>query len=168
MSKALSFESLTTMQVKREKVETLKEVQVPEPEWITDMTELSNEQVCVVKTRYEDETMSPDTEYMCYFIFKLSENCHGLHCPVIVRDVLRWKNKDTRIVYFRQPSESNLPDNCWVPEEREDGYMEVLIGKFNSTSDIRDGGIPIHLKLIAYEGNFSGLIQGAYDIRKLL
>ncbi|GJV21858.1 serine/threonine-protein kinase, active site protein [Tanacetum coccineum] len=104
---------------------------------------------------------------MCYLVFKLSEKCHGLHCPVKVRDLLHWKDKETVILYFRIPSPWNLHDNHRVPEKREDGWIEVLVWKFNSTSELRKDYIPMHLKLIAYEGTMSGLTVGSREVRPI-
>ncbi|GKC42183.1 serine/threonine-protein kinase, active site protein, partial [Tanacetum coccineum] len=110
----------------------------------------------------------PDTNYTCYLVFKLSKKCHGLHCPVKVKDVLHWKNKVIGILYFRTPSPWNIHDNNQVPEKREDGWMEVIVWKFNSTSELRKDYIPMHLKLIAYEGTMSGLIVGGFEIRPII
>ncbi|GKF60624.1 hypothetical protein Tco_0177410, partial [Tanacetum coccineum] len=105
-----------------------------------------------------------------------------------VRDVLHWKNKEIGILYFRTPDPWNIHDNHRVPKKREDGWMEVIVWKFNSTSDLRDwdGGlnklfeseftsnaelrndyIPMHLKLIAYEGTMPGLIVGGLELRPI-
>ena len=67
---------------------------------------------------------------MCYLVFKLSEKCHGLHCPVKVRDVLHWKNKEIGLLYFRTPDPWNIHDNTRVPKKRGDGW-KLLCG--NST-----------------------------------
>ncbi|GJX21733.1 hypothetical protein Tco_0226178 [Tanacetum coccineum] len=72
------------------------------------------------------------------------------------------------ILYFRTPSPWNIHDNNQVPEKREDGWMEVIVWKFNSTSELRKDYIPMHLKLIAYEGTMSGLIVGGLEIRPML
>ncbi|KAI3664828.1 hypothetical protein L6452_43437 [Arctium lappa] len=76
--------------------------------------------------------LSPSTNYVCYLVFKLSENCRGLHCPVKVRDLQQRKSKEAKILYFRSPTPLNQHDDDCVPEEREDGLMEVNVWKFNS------------------------------------
>ncbi|GJR17399.1 serine/threonine-protein kinase, active site protein [Tanacetum coccineum] len=130
-----------------------------------EVIELLAEQVFSVKCKIQSQMLLPDTEYMCYLVFKLSEKCHGLHCPVKIRDVLHWKNKETGILYFRTPDPWNIHDNNRVPKKREDGWMEVIVWKFNSTSELRNDYIPMHLKLIAYKGTMSGLIVGGLEIR---
>ncbi|PWA96206.1 serine/threonine-protein kinase, active site protein [Artemisia annua] len=133
-----------------------------------EVIELLPRQVFSLKCKIQSQMLLPDTDYMCYLMFKLSEKCHGLHCPVKVKDVLHWKNKEMGILYFRTPSPWNVNDNNRVPEKREDGWMEVIVWKFNSTSDLRKDYIPMHLKLIAYEGTMSGLIVGGLEIRPVV
>ncbi|PWA63849.1 serine/threonine-protein kinase, active site protein [Artemisia annua] len=130
-----------------------------------EVIELLPRQVFSLKCKIQSQMSLLDTDYMCYLVFKLSEKCHGLHCPVKVKDVLHWKNKEMGILYFRTPSPWNIHDNHWVPKKREDGWLEVSVWKFNSTSDLRKDNIPMHLKLIAYEGTMSGLIVGGLEIR---
>ncbi|GKB01511.1 serine/threonine-protein kinase, active site protein [Tanacetum coccineum] len=130
-----------------------------------EVIELLPRQVFSIKCKIQSQMLLPDTNYTCYLVFKLSEKCHGLHCPVKVKDVLHWKNKDIGILYFRTPSPWNIHDNNRVPKKREDGWMEVTVWKFNSTSELRNDYIPMHLKLIAYEGTMSGLIVGGLEIR---
>nr|XP_043609303.1 uncharacterized protein LOC122581198 [Erigeron canadensis] len=121
--------------------------------------ELSKRQVFGIKGKIESQLLSPDKDYTCYLVFKLSETCHGLHCPVRVRDVLQWKNKETRLICFR-------PDTNGA-KEREDGWMEVLVWKFNSNSQLRSNHIPMYLKFITYEGTMSGLIVSGLEIRPM-
>ncbi|PWA84995.1 serine/threonine-protein kinase, active site protein [Artemisia annua] len=130
-----------------------------------EVIELLPHQVFSLKCKTQSQMLLPDTDYMCYLVFKLSEKCHGLYCPVKVRDVLHWKNKEMGILYFRTPSPWNIHEKRRVPNKREDGWMEVIMWKFNSTSDLRKDYIPMHLKLIAYEGTMSGLIVGGLEIR---
>nr|GEW29978.1 reverse transcriptase domain-containing protein [Tanacetum cinerariifolium] len=77
-----------------------------------------------IKCKIESQTLSTDAEYACYLVFKLSETCCGLHCPVIVRDLLDWKNKRSGLLYIRSPSALNRHDIDQVPEKRKDGLME--------------------------------------------
>ncbi|KAI3737960.1 hypothetical protein L2E82_27978 [Cichorium intybus] len=111
--------------------------------------------------------LSPNTEYACYLVFKLSEKCRGLYCPVIVRDLLKRKNKEKRIIYFRSPSPCNVSDTDRVPEEREDGWMEVNVWQFNSSNKLRDNCVSINLKLISYEGTMYGLIVNGIEFRPI-
>ncbi|GKC59929.1 serine/threonine-protein kinase, active site protein [Tanacetum coccineum] len=132
-----------------------------------EVIELLPQQVFSIKCKIQSQVLLPDTDYKCYLVFKLSEKCHGLHCPVKVKDVLHWKNKEIGILYFRTPSPWNIHNNSRVPQKREDGWMEVNVWKFNSTSELRNDYIPMHLKLIAYEGTMSGLIVGGLEIRPM-
>ncbi|GKD68707.1 serine/threonine-protein kinase, active site protein, partial [Tanacetum coccineum] len=132
-----------------------------------EVIELLPQQVFSIKCKIQSQVLLPDTDYKCYLVFKLSEKCHGLHCPVKVKDVLHWKNKEIGILYFRTPSPWNIHNNSRIPQKREDGWMEVNVWKFNSTSELRNDYIPMHLKLIAYEGTMSGLIVGGLEIRPM-
>ncbi|KAJ9559394.1 hypothetical protein OSB04_014008 [Centaurea solstitialis] len=129
--------------------------------------EVLRQQVLRIKCKIESQMLSPDTNYVCYLVFKLSEKCRGLHCPVKVRDQLHWKNKESEIVYFRSLSSWNLHDTDRIPEKREDGWMEINVWKFNSNDGIRHDCIPMNLKLISYEGTMSGLIVCGLEIRPL-
>nr|XP_043611743.1 uncharacterized protein LOC122583402 [Erigeron canadensis] len=59
----------------------------------------------------------------------------------------------------------NSNDSEEVPQKREDGWMEVVVWKFNSTLRLRDDFVPVHLKMITYEGTFSGLILCGMEVR---
>ncbi|GKB65961.1 kinase-like domain, phloem protein 2-like protein [Tanacetum coccineum] len=78
--------------------------------------------------------LSADTEYVCYLVFKLSEEYQGLHNPVRARDLLHRENKEAEFFYFINPSPLNINDITRVPQEREDGWTEIQVWKFNSTS----------------------------------
>ncbi|KAJ9559430.1 hypothetical protein OSB04_014044 [Centaurea solstitialis] len=108
-----------------------------------EVFEVLKQQVIVIKCKIESQMLSPDTDYACFLVFKLSEKCRGLHCPVKVRDLLHRKNKEIGITYFRFPSAWNLHDIDSVPRMREDGWMEVNVWKFNSNSQLVDDCIPI-------------------------
>nr|XP_043609238.1 uncharacterized protein LOC122581141 isoform X2 [Erigeron canadensis] len=129
--------------------------------------ELSKRQVFGIKGKIESQVLSPDTDYMCHLVFKLSETCHGLHSPVRVRNVLQWKNKEVGLICFRPPSPWNLPDTDGSPRARDDGWMEVLAWKFNSKSALRSNHIPIYIKFITYEGTMSGLIVSGLEVRPM-
>ncbi|PWA53576.1 serine/threonine-protein kinase, active site protein [Artemisia annua] len=47
-----------------------------------EVIELLPRQVFSLKCKIQSQMLLPDTDYMCYLVFKLSEKCHGLHCPV--------------------------------------------------------------------------------------
>ncbi|CAH1442274.1 unnamed protein product [Lactuca virosa] len=132
-----------------------------------EVLELARQQVFRIKCKIESQRLSPDTEYACYLVFKLSEQCHGLRCPVIVRELSNRKKKNTRIIYFRSPSPCNVNDTDWVPVERENGWMEVNVWQFNSSNKLQDDCVSINLKLISYEGTLSGLIISSIEFRPI-
>lgn len=134
-----------------------------------EQIEVLQQQVLGIKCKIECQMLSPDTNYVCYLVFNLSEKCCGLHCPVKVRDQLHWKIKESGILYFRSPSPWNLHDDTYnrIPKKREDGWMEVNVWKFNSNDGIRRDCIPINLKLISYEGTMAGLIVCGLEIRPM-
>ncbi|KAJ9564953.1 hypothetical protein OSB04_000919 [Centaurea solstitialis] len=133
-----------------------------------EFIELLPQEVFHIKCKIECQMLSPDADYVCYLVFKLSENCDALHCPVRVRDILHWKNKETKFLFFRSPNPLDQHDTVWVPEQREDGLMEVVVWKFNSNYNRRKNCIPMNVKLIAYEGTMSGLIAFGLEMYKVL
>ncbi|GKB32379.1 kinase-like domain, phloem protein 2-like protein [Tanacetum coccineum] len=102
--------------------------------------------------------LSPDTEYVCKLLFKLSENCRGMHYPVKVRDVLHQENKEAKFLYFITPEPSNIHDITRVPKQREDGWMEIQLWKFNSAHEFKDDSLSMNMKFTSHQGTMSGLI----------
>ncbi|KAI7730198.1 hypothetical protein M8C21_000298 [Ambrosia artemisiifolia] len=94
----------------------------------TKVAELLSTHVFRIKCKIENKMLLQNRQYSCYLVFKLSEKCSGLHCPVIVRDLHQRKNKQSEVVYFRSPRPWNTDDVNQVPQEREDGWMEVITG----------------------------------------
>ncbi|MFS7990778.1 putative phloem protein [Helianthus anomalus] len=129
-----------------------------------EVIELLSQHVFHINYKIRSYMLSQDTEYLCYLVFKLSEKCVGLHCPVIVRDLVRRNRNKAEIIYFRSPSPWNIYENNSVPEQREDGWMEVKVWKFNSNQLIY-GRMRLNLKLVTYDGTMSGLIVHGLDIR---
>ncbi|KAL7619050.1 hypothetical protein Lser_V15G01742 [Lactuca serriola] len=86
-----------------------------------EVIELLPQQVFRINCTIKSEMLSQDTEYACHLVFKLSEKCHGLHCPVKVRNLLHRNNKEVGIVYLRSPTPWNLHDTDQAPEQRADG-----------------------------------------------
>ncbi|KAM0049462.1 putative phloem protein [Helianthus debilis subsp. tardiflorus] len=111
--------------------------------------------------------LSANTQYACYLVFKLSEKCCGLHGPVIIRDLSNWRNKETGILYFRYPNPWNVRDTDWVPRQRKDGWMEVIVWKFNSNYELKNDHLFVNLKLITYERTMSGLIVRSIKFRPI-
>ncbi|KAJ0551340.1 putative phloem protein [Helianthus annuus] len=120
-----------------------------------------------IKCKIQSQMLSHDTVYSCYLVYKLSENCVGLHCPLIVRDLVRQNKNEAQIVYIRTPSPWNIHENISVPKQREDGCIEVQVWKFNSKLQLINDCIPVNLKLITYEGTMSGLIVCGLEFRPI-
>ncbi|KAD7477847.1 hypothetical protein E3N88_00983 [Mikania micrantha] len=128
--------------------------------------ELLSTHVFLIKCKIKSQLLLQNTEYVCYLVFKLSEKCCGLHCPVIVRDLRKRKNQQTEVVYFRSPSLWNIDDVNQLTHEREDGWMEVCVWKFKSNYDqLQNNCISMNLKFVSYEGTMSGLIVSGLEFR---
>ncbi|GKC11304.1 kinase-like domain, phloem protein 2-like protein [Tanacetum coccineum] len=137
----------------------------PESRFLNVM-ELLPRQVFRIKYKIDCEKLSSFTEYACYLVYKLSETCHGLHCPVKVRDLLHRNKKETKIIYFRSPAPLNQHDAS-IPKHMKDGWMEIMVWKFDSKSKFGNNRIPMNLKLITYEGTMSGLTICGLDFRPM-
>ncbi|GKB66197.1 kinase-like domain, phloem protein 2-like protein [Tanacetum coccineum] len=133
-----------------------------------DVIELLPQQAFYVKCMIRSQMLSPDTQYVCYLVFKLSETCHGLHFPVKVRDVLHQENNEAEFVYFITPSPLNINDITRVPKQREDGWMEIQLWKFNSTHEFKDDSLSMNMKFTSHEGTMSGLIVCGLEFRPVL
>ncbi|KAL8246285.1 hypothetical protein R6Q59_007501 [Mikania micrantha] len=128
--------------------------------------ELLSTHVFLIKCKIKSQLLLQNTEYVCYLVFKLSEKCRELHCPVIVRDLRKRKNQQTEVVYFRSPSLWNIDDVNQLTHEREDGWMEVCVWKFKSNYDqLQNNCISMNLKFVSYEGTMSGLIVSGLEFR---
>ncbi|XP_071721252.1 uncharacterized protein [Rutidosis leptorrhynchoides] len=132
-----------------------------------EVIELLPQKVFRINCTIKSQMLSQDTEYVCYIIFKLSGKSEGLHCPIEVRNLLQREKKDSEIIYFISPSAWNVHDITRVPEQRQDGWMEVIVWKFNSDQEFKNECIPVNLKLISYEGAISGLIVYGIEFRPL-
>ncbi|CAH1442237.1 unnamed protein product [Lactuca virosa] len=92
-----------------------------------EVIELLPQQVLRINCKMKSQMLSRDTDYTCYLVFKLSEKCRGLHCPVKVRNLLHRNKKEVEIIYFRSPKPWNLHDTNQAPQQRPDGWMEVKL-----------------------------------------
>ncbi|CAH1451794.1 unnamed protein product [Lactuca virosa] len=117
-----------------------------------------------IKCDIETQMLSSDTAYACFLVFKLSENCGGLKCPVKARDLLPYKKERTKIISFRSPNIVDLDKIKWIPKQREDGWMEVIV--WETISDDSDS-IPMDLKLISFEGTMAGLMVCGIEFRPI-
>ncbi|XP_024985033.1 uncharacterized protein LOC112520750 [Cynara cardunculus var. scolymus] len=120
-----------------------------------------------IKCDIEKQMLSSDTTYACFLVFKLSEKCRGLKCPVKARDLLPYKNHErTKIISFTSPSTVNLDKIKWIPKQREDGWMEVIV--WETISNMHNGElIPMDLKLISFEGTMFGLVVCGIEFRPI-
>ncbi|KAJ0874375.1 putative phloem protein [Helianthus annuus] len=132
-----------------------------------EVIELLPQQVFRISCTIKSQTLSQDTEYVCYLVFKLSETCQGLHYPVKVRDLLQQENKEAEIIYFTSPSSWNIHDITRVPQQREDGCMEVYVWKYNSNHQLKSDCLLVNLKFTSYEGTMSGLTVYGLEFRPL-
>ncbi|PWA57457.1 protein kinase-like domain, Phloem protein 2-like protein [Artemisia annua] len=133
-----------------------------------EVIELLPQQVFHISCTIKSQMLSLDTDYVCYLVFKVSEKCHGLHCPVKLRDVLHQENNQTEFFYFTTPSPWNINDTTQVPKQREDGWMEIQVWKFNSTHEFKDDSLSMNMKFTRHEGNMSGLIVCGLEFRPVL
>ncbi|GJT68607.1 kinase-like domain, phloem protein 2-like protein, partial [Tanacetum coccineum] len=132
-----------------------------------EVIELLPQQVFHLKCMIKSQMLSPVTEYVCYLVFKLSEKCQGLHSPVEVQDVLHKENNEAEFVYFITPSPLNTNDITRVPKQREDGWMEIQLWKFNSTHEFKDDSLSMNMKFTTHQGTMSGLIVCGLEFRPM-
>nr|GFA36716.1 protein kinase-like domain, phloem protein 2-like protein [Tanacetum cinerariifolium] len=132
-----------------------------------EVLELLPQQVFYVNCTIRTQMLSPDTEYVCYLVFKVSEEYQGLRNPVRVRDLLHQENNEAEFVYFINPSPLNINDITRVPQEREDGWMEIQVWKFYSTYEFKDDSLSMNMKFTSHEGTMSGLIICGLECRPM-
>ncbi|GJW52741.1 kinase-like domain, phloem protein 2-like protein [Tanacetum coccineum] len=133
-----------------------------------EVMELLPQPVFYLKCTVKSQMLSLGTEYACYLLFKLSEENQGMHNPVKVRDILHQENKEAEFfVYFITPSQLNIHDFTRVPKQREDGWMEIQVWRFNSTHEFKDDSLSIDMKFTSHEGTMSGLIICGLEFRPL-
>ncbi|GJX71148.1 kinase-like domain, phloem protein 2-like protein [Tanacetum coccineum] len=129
--------------------------------------ELLPQQAFGVNCMIKSHMLSRNTEYACFLVFKITVNCHGLHCPVKVLDLLHQDNKEAEVIYLTSPSPWNLHDITRVSKQRKDGWMEVNVWQFNSSDEVENDCVPVNLKFISYEGTMSGLIVEGLEFRPM-
>ncbi|KAL7601910.1 hypothetical protein Lser_V15G21989 [Lactuca serriola] len=132
-----------------------------------EVVEILSHQDFRIKCDIETKMLSSDTTYACFLVFKLSKKCRGLKCPVKARDLVPHRKERTKIISFRYPNTVNLDKIKWIPEQREDGWMEVEVWEFNVDSTHNDEFVPMDLKLTCYEENMSGLIVYGIEFRPI-
>ncbi|GJV69275.1 kinase-like domain, phloem protein 2-like protein [Tanacetum coccineum] len=125
-----------------------------------EVIELLPQQVFYINCSFRSQMLSLDTEYVCYLVFKVSEEYQGLDNPVRVRDLLREENEDAEFfIYLETPSPLNINVITRVPKQREDGWMEIQLWKFNSTHELEGDSLSINMKFTSHERMLSGLID---------
>nr|GFB00679.1 protein kinase-like domain, phloem protein 2-like protein [Tanacetum cinerariifolium] len=132
-----------------------------------EVIELLPQKVFYINCMTKSQMLSLDTEYVCYLVFKLSEESQGMHNPVKVRDLLHQENNEVEFFYFIAPSLLNIHDFTRVPKQRVDGWMEIQMRKFNSTHEFKDGPLSIDMKFTSLEGIMSGLIVCGLEFRPM-
>ncbi|GJX34030.1 phloem protein 2-like protein, partial [Tanacetum coccineum] len=120
-----------------------------------EVVKLQRHQAFSINCNIETIMLSPDTAYACYLVFQHPENIEGLKCPVKVRDLLNKNNKESTIIYLKTPFPVDLYRYKRVPENREDGWMEVTVWEFVYNNEIKDNYIPMKLKLACLGGTMS-------------
>ncbi|PSR98364.1 F-box protein [Actinidia chinensis var. chinensis] len=137
------------------------------------------QEVCWLDIRGKLETrfLSPKTTYVAYLVFKVAEQQHGLE-NLLAKAWVRFvgkrggdgdENETTSSVYlkFRPRPCRRFPRaarNGLLPQEREDGWMEIELGEF-----LNDGGEngEVEMRLMETERlNWkSGLIVEGIEVR---
>ncbi|CAH1435132.1 unnamed protein product [Lactuca virosa] len=133
-----------------------------------EVVEILSHQDFRIKCDIETKMLSSDTTYACFLVFKFSKKCHGLQCPVKARDLVPHRKEITKIISFRYPSTVNLDKIKWIPKQREDGWMEVIVWETNVDNTHNDEYVPMDLKLTCFEGNMSGLIVYGIEFRPIV
>ncbi|XP_076910958.1 F-box protein At2g02240-like [Bidens hawaiensis] len=131
-----------------------------------EVLELLPQQIFRISCTIKGQMLSRDANYVCYLVFKLSENCNEMHGPVEVRDLLQ-KNKVPEFVYFRTPSPWNMHNITQIPKQRRDRWMEVKVGKFKTNRELENDCVSVNLKFVSYEGTLSGLIVCGLEFRPM-
>ncbi|KAJ9546704.1 hypothetical protein OSB04_019247 [Centaurea solstitialis] len=130
-----------------------------------EVAEVQSHQDFRIKCDIETQMLSSDTTYTCFLVFTLSEKCRGLNCPVKARDLLPNRKQRTNIMSFTSPTLVNLDKIKWIPNDREDGWMEVIVWETSSDDSPDEKYVPMDLKLICFEGTMSGLIVRGIEFR---
>ncbi|GJZ59372.1 glutathione S-transferase T3-like protein [Tanacetum coccineum] len=66
-----------------------------------------------------------------------------------------------------QSSQLNINGITRVPKQREDGWMEIQVWKFNSTNEFKDDSLSMNMKFTSHEGIMSSLIVYGLEFRPM-
>ncbi|KAK9735649.1 hypothetical protein RND81_04G217500 [Saponaria officinalis] len=165
---------------------------LPESSRFPEVAELNS--VCWLEIRGKMKTsmLSPNTTYVAYLVFKMTEGAYGFYSPAEVTVKTQGSKSETRKVYLqdeggRNPRYQIVPrrmslfnrirtpffeasppvkkkDDKMLPNERRDGWQEVAIGEF--TTRVGEDG-EVEMSVLEVEaGNWkSGLIVEGMELR---
>lgn len=110
----------------------------------------------------ETKTLSPQTTYSAYFVFKLLEERHSgfNHRPVRLRVNLEGQEDEEGLSVFLGPSR-NIPP---LPQDRGEGWRELEMGEFFNENG-EDGLVLCSLKEVSCSTAWSGLVVEGIELR---
>ncbi|KAK9071966.1 hypothetical protein SSX86_008397 [Deinandra increscens subsp. villosa] len=86
-------------------------------------------------------------------------------CIVLLLFEIFSTGKAKRLFILDPLAHGYVHDTNRLPQKRTDGWMEVVVSKFNSDSLLIKGHLSGNLKLVSYEGTMSGLIICGLEFR---
>nr|XP_043630678.1 putative F-box protein PP2-B8 [Erigeron canadensis] len=122
--------------------------------------------ICQIESRH----LSPETTYAGYLVYKQENNYKVQPPPARVKDK-KSRSREICYIYLSSPQTPviitrtgnhthcpmNRPKIKGLPQQRSDGWMEVQIWEFCTTTKTID----MHLKLSSYDNTFEGIeVQG--------
>ncbi|KAJ4956851.1 hypothetical protein NE237_013634 [Protea cynaroides] len=124
-----------------------------------------------IRGRMKTRLLSPNTTYVAYLVFKLTDNAYGFgnaH-PVEVSVKLvggdRAEQGEVKLVYLNKPEETEADSRPeGVPKERKDGWMEIKMGEFFNERD-EDRMVEMSLMEVDDYNWKSGLIIQGIELR---
>ncbi|GJT06706.1 kinase-like domain, phloem protein 2-like protein [Tanacetum coccineum] len=103
-------------------------------------------------------------------LFWLGE-VEGKKLLVLSAKAVLYKLSNVDILTLKPPAQSsplNINGITRVPKQREDGWMEIQLWKFNSAHEFKDDSLCMNMKFKSHEGNMSGLIICGLEFRPVL
>lgn len=119
-----------------------------------------------IRGRIRTRELSPGTNYGAYLVYKMGEDKYGFIVPaeVSLEVVSGGDVKRTRSVYL-DPDEEEREEEGEMPDERDDGWMEIEMGEFfvEKEEDERE----VEFLLLETKGLSAkgGLIVEGYEVR---
>ncbi|MFS7950688.1 putative phloem protein [Helianthus anomalus] len=157
------------------------------PEWLSFPESRFGEAIhscnngCSFNTSVQYQLLSSNTTYASYLVYKLPKNQTRFEAPVRVYDNLCRSGDATRYIYLSSPqtpvirqkadqNTHNPPNTCMtkgLPQQRNDGWMEVQIWEFEITANATNV-IPMDLSLRNYGDNWlTGMIIEGLEFRPI-